>query len=115
MIIPIKTYLKVWAALLVLLAMTIGAAFLDLGRFNLPVAMLIAVTKAALILLVFMHLKGGSRLFQAAALAGVLWLAILLALTLDDYATRPEETRPRNGQVAPALTPGGTVPFGQEP
>ena len=67
MIVPVKTYLKVWAALLGLLALTIGVSFLQLGRLNLPIAMLIAVAKASLIVLVFMHIKGGSRLLHLAA------------------------------------------------
>ncbi len=90
MIVPPKTYFKVWAALLVLLLVTIGAAFLNLGAFNLPVAMLIACIKASLIVLVFMHIKGAAPLLHVAAGAGLLWLAILLALTMNDYLTRHE-------------------------
>jgi cytochrome c oxidase subunit 4 len=88
MIVPVKTYLKVWAALLGLLALTVGVSFLQLGRLNLPIAMLIAVAKASLIVLVFMHIKGGSRLLHLAAAAGLLWLAIMFVLTMNDYFTR---------------------------
>jgi cytochrome c oxidase subunit 4 len=88
MIVPVKTYVKVWAALLALLLVTVGAAFINLGPFNLALAMFIAFTKAALIVLVFMHIKGGNRLLHIAAGAGLLWLAILLVLTMNDYLTR---------------------------
>jgi len=88
MIVPAKTYFKVWGALLVLLLITIGAAFLDLGPFNLPFALLIAFTKAALIVLIFMHIKGSNPLLHLAAGAGLLWLAIMLVLTMNDYLTR---------------------------
>ena len=92
MIVPVKTYLKVWAALLGLLLITIGAAFVNLGAFNLAFAMFIAVTKAALIVLIFMHIKGSPRVLHVAASAGLLWLGILLVLTLNDYFTRTGET-----------------------
>jgi cytochrome c oxidase subunit IV len=92
MIVPVKTYLKVWAALLGLLVLTIGVAFLQLGRLNLPIAMLISVAKAALIVLVFMHIKGGSRLLHLAAAAGLLWLSIMFVLTMNDYLTRDAVT-----------------------
>jgi cytochrome c oxidase subunit 4 len=92
MIVPVKTYVKVWAVLLVLLIATIGGSFINLGAFNFPLAMLIAVTKAAFIVLVFMHIKGSARLLHVAAAAGVLWLGILLFLTMNDYLTRHEIT-----------------------
>lgn len=87
-ILSAKTYLKTWAALLALLLLTVGAAYLNFGRFNLVLALAIAGAKALLIILVFMHIKWGSRLLHVAAFAGALWLAILLALTLGDYLTR---------------------------
>ena len=71
-----------------LLLLTVGAAYVNLGAFNLVLALTIAVVKAALIVLFFMHIKWSSRLLHLAAFAGVLWLAILLAMTLGDYMTR---------------------------
>lgn len=88
MIVPAQTYFKVWGALLALLLLTIGVAFVNLGPFNLPVALGIAVIKALLIVRIFMHIKGGAPVLHVAAVAGVLWLSILLGLTMNDYVTR---------------------------
>lgn len=87
-IIEAKVYVKTWAALLALLLLTVGAAYLNLGRFNLAIALAIAIAKALIIILFFMHIRWGSRLLHLAAFAGVLWFAIMLGLTLGDYLTR---------------------------
>jgi|SRR5437016_2579848 len=83
-----KVYLGTCAALLVLLALTWTMAYVDLGPFNLIMALAIAITKALLIALFFMHIKGGSRVLRLAAVAGVMWLLILISLTLTDYISR---------------------------
>ena len=83
-----KIYFGTCIALLVLLAVTWMTAYVDLGLFNLIAALAIAIAKAILIALFFMHIKGSSRLLHFAAIAGVMWLLILIALTLADYSTR---------------------------
>ena len=62
-----------------LLALTWGIGYINLGPFNLIVALAIAITKGMLVVLFFMHIKGSSRLLHLAAAAGVLWLLIMLA------------------------------------
>jgi len=84
----IRTYIKVWAALLGLLALTVGAAYVPLGPFNTITAMSIAVTKAVIIALYFMHLRYSPRLTWVFAGAGFFWLLLLFTLALSDYATR---------------------------
>ncbi|HEY2585376.1 MAG TPA: cytochrome C oxidase subunit IV family protein [Tepidisphaeraceae bacterium] len=101
-------YIAVLLTLMALLGLTLVAAFIDLdehmarimtgwtGRphapeamyWNMGVALLIAITKAGLIILFFMHIKYGSRLAWAFAAAGFVWLGILLTLTLADYLSR---------------------------
>ncbi|MDB6146972.1 MAG: caa(3)-type oxidase, subunit [Spartobacteria bacterium] len=83
-----KLYWKLWATLMFLLALTWAIGYVDFGFFNLVIALTIALTKAVLIALFFMHIKGSSRLLHVAAAAGLLWLLIMLTLTLSDYATR---------------------------
>ncbi len=83
-----KIYFRTCAALLALLALTWGVAYVDLGSFNLIVALSIAIAKAIVIALFFMHIKGSDRLLHLVAVAGLMWLAILIALTLSDYFTR---------------------------
>jgi len=85
---PAKTYWKTFAALLLLLALTWSIGYVDLGLFNVIVALAIAITKALLVALFFMHIKGSSRLLRLAATVGVIWLLIMLSLTLGDYLTR---------------------------
>jgi len=72
----------------VLTAVTVGVARMDLGALNTIVALGIAVTKAALVILFFMHVRWQSRLIWLVVAAGVFWLAILIVLTMADVATR---------------------------
>ena len=85
---PRKTYIFVYLVLLVLLAATIGAAYIDLGMWNTVVAVTIAVVKAVLVILFFMHVKYSGNLIRLYVLAGFFWLALLIGLTLADYLTR---------------------------
>jgi cytochrome c oxidase subunit IV len=83
-----RTYWINGTALLGLLALTITAAYLNLGPFNTVVAMVIAALKAALIALFFMHLRYSKPLMWIFAGAGIFWLGIMFALALSDYLTR---------------------------
>lgn len=86
---PLATYFAVWIALLVGTGLTYWAATLDLGRFNAAVALIIATTKALLVALFFMHLKGaGEKLLKLVVICTVFFLFILLALSMADYGTR---------------------------
>jgi cytochrome c oxidase subunit IV len=87
-LVPRKVYYTVFGALLVLTAVTIAVASVDLGPLNTVVAMTIACAKATLVVLYFMHARYGSRLIWVMLGAGILWLAILIALTMGDYASR---------------------------
>jgi cytochrome c oxidase subunit IV len=83
-----KIYMRTCIALLALLALTWMIAYVDLGPFNLIVALAVAIAKAIVIALFFMHIKGSSHLLHLAAVAGVIWLLFLISLTLGDYYTR---------------------------
>ena len=87
-IVPKRTYYAIFALLMALTAVTVGVAFVDLGLMNPVVALSIAVLKASLVVLFFMHLKYGSRMVWVAGGAAIFWLGILLVLILSDYATR---------------------------
>jgi cytochrome c oxidase subunit 4 len=87
-VLSLPANLTVFAALLALLLLTIGAAYLDMGSVNTVVALAIAVCKAVLIMLYFMHLRFANRLTWVFAGAAFLWLAILIALSMSDYLTR---------------------------
>jgi len=83
-----RTYVLVAAVLLVLTGVTIAVAFLPLGSWHTPVALGIAALKTVLIGWFFMHLRVSTPTTRLAALAGLFWLAIMLAGTLDDVVTR---------------------------
>jgi cytochrome c oxidase subunit 4 len=83
-----QVYYRVFAALLVLTAMTVGVAFVDLGPLNTIIALCIAVGKALLVILFFMHVRYSTHLIWLYVAAGIIWLAHLLIFTLTDYATR---------------------------
>ena len=88
MIVPTKTYYRVGAALFVLFVLTLGAAYVDLGDLNIYVAMTIAIVKATLVVLYFMHVRYNSKITWIFAGAGFVWLVILFALTMADYHSR---------------------------
>jgi cytochrome c oxidase subunit IV len=90
----VRTYITVWVSLLVLLGLTVGAAYIPLGEFNTITAITIAVIKAVIIGLYFMHLRYSSRLNWVFAGAGFFWLLILFTLALGDYATRSRMPSP---------------------
>jgi cytochrome c oxidase subunit 4 len=83
-----KTYFIIFGALMVLTAATVLVATFDLGRLNVIVALSIAVLKATLVVLYFMHVRYSSKLTWVFVGAGFFWLAILVAFTLSDFATR---------------------------
>lgn len=86
---PIKTYIAVWLALLAGTLITYEVAKIDLGVFNAAVALIIATTKALLVALFFMHLKGAhERLLKVVVISTIFFLFILLALSMADYGTR---------------------------
>jgi len=82
------TYVRVAGALYLLLALTVACAFIDMGPFNLVVAMTIAVAKAVLVVLFFMHVRSAGGLTRVVACAGAFWLLFMCVLTLTDFLTR---------------------------
>jgi cytochrome c oxidase subunit IV len=85
---PHPTFLLVYLALLGLLALTIGAAQLQLGAFKPAVNLGIATLKAGLIAWFFMHVREGSGLVRLFSVAPLFWLVILFGLGLSDWLTR---------------------------
>jgi cytochrome c oxidase subunit 4 len=81
-------YFVVYVALMVLLGVTIGAAYFHLGNMTIVAAVGIAVVKACLIILYFMHIRFSGRTRWVFAVVGFLWLAILLTLGMTDYLSR---------------------------
>jgi cytochrome c oxidase subunit 4 len=85
---PKSVYYSIFGALMVLTAVTVFAAYVNLGNFNAPVALAIATFKATLVVLFFMHVKYSSRLTKLIVMTSLFFLLILVGETMTDYATR---------------------------
>jgi cytochrome c oxidase subunit IV len=95
-VVPVPVYLGVFAALLTLTGITVWAARHDFGALNTPVALGIAVLKAVLVILFFMHVKYSPRLTKLVVASAFVWLAIMIVGTLQDYYS------PHIGSTTPA-------------
>jgi len=83
-----KTYVWVFAALIGLTVLTTAVSFVDLGNFSVVAALAIAVAKMLLVALFFMHVRRSTQLTRLVLVGALVWLGILLAMTLTDFATR---------------------------
>jgi len=84
----VRIYIGIWIALLLLLALTCGSSFIAMGRFNLIANVAIAVAKALLVAIFFMQVLKAGHTVRLVALAGVVWLAFLVVLSVNDFAWR---------------------------
>jgi cytochrome c oxidase subunit IV len=104
-VVPISTYLLVFLALMAGTALTTGVAYIDLGPWNTPVALTIAVIKMTLVVLFFMHVKYATGLTRIVILAGFFWLAIMVTLSCSDELTRRWEIVPQGwNMIIPRLS-----------
>jgi cytochrome c oxidase subunit 4 len=84
----LATYVVIYVLLMLLLVATVIAGSIDLGVWNTVIALAIAVLKAILVVLFFMHVRHSSRMTWIFSGAAIVWLGFLIALTLTDYTTR---------------------------
>ena len=85
---PAKTYVLVWLALIALLLLTMGSAYLRLGWANGAINLAVAFVKALLVMIFFMHLRSSHYLLRIVAVAGFFWLALLIGLAFTDVGSR---------------------------
>jgi cytochrome c oxidase subunit 4 len=93
-VIASSVYVGIWAILMVLTGLTVFASYVDMGDFNIIVALTIATIKGTLVVLFFMHLYYSSKLTKVTVIAAMFFLFLLLALSLTDYLTRSWMTNP---------------------
>jgi cytochrome c oxidase subunit 4 len=93
-IIPLQTYVKVLAALLVLTALTVAASRFDFGSFNTIINLGIASIKASLVLAIFMHLKYDDKLYLVLILTSVFFLIVMYFFSVLDIFTRVVQYNP---------------------
>jgi cytochrome c oxidase subunit 4 len=88
-VVPRKTYIVVWVALMALMILTAGLSRINLGEWSTFIALAIAVIKALLVILFFMHVRyENQKIAWIVVIAGFFWLGILMALSMTDYLTR---------------------------
>jgi cytochrome c oxidase subunit IV len=84
-----KVYVVIFLSLIAGTILTVVAAFQNFGQLNIVIALAIATVKASLVVLFFMHARYSPRRTHLVIICAVFWLAIMLALTLTDYQSRP--------------------------
>ncbi len=84
----VRPLVLTFLGLMVLLALTVWGSFLNVGAWRATVAVIVAIAKALLVMIFFMHLRSSERVTWLAAGAGFLWLSILLVLTIGDFVAR---------------------------
>jgi len=120
-VLPKSIYYTIFFSLMVLTAATVGVAFVNLGALNFPVAIGIAITKATLVVLFFMHVLYSSRMTKMVVGISVFFLVTMLGLTMTDYLTRGWFTSPRGtagAGTSTTLSPGSSstlAPSNQRP
>lgn len=87
-LIPTKVYLVVWLALIAGFLASCGLALIDLGPFNVAIALGIAIGQMLLVMVYFMQLRHSSRMIWLFAATGFYWIGVLFLLGLNDYLTR---------------------------
>jgi cytochrome c oxidase subunit 4 len=114
---PKSMYYTIFGTLMVLTVVTVLAAFTDLGVMNFPVAITIAITKATLVILFFMHAKYSSQLTKLFVGMSFFFLIIMFTLTLTDYLSRGLKTYPGGsggaGYGVRTEAPAHATPAGQ--
>jgi cytochrome c oxidase subunit 4 len=88
------TYFLVFLALMAGTAITVAVTYVHLGWLNLPLALIIATTKALLVIMFFMHLKDHPKLIKVTFAAAFFFFMILIAHTLSDYLSRGQMGMP---------------------
>src|SRR5690242_13859496 len=85
---PVSLYITIFVLLMVLTLATWGVTFVHLGMFNLPVALGIAITKATLVILFFMHVYWSPKIIKVTMGMSVFFLLIMLMMVMSDYLSR---------------------------
>ena len=79
-------YVLVWLGLMALTGLTVAFAGMNIGGFTIATALFIASIKAYLVLAIFMHLRGESKMFTVFALVAAFFLIITFILLFSDYS-----------------------------
>ncbi len=106
-------YTAIFLGLIFLTVLTVGQSYVDLGRFNLIMVILIATTKASLVVSFFMHLRYDNKFNALIFLSCIFFIGVFFAYTMNDTERRGELDADQNVKVLPKTgegAPGGFVP-----
>jgi cytochrome c oxidase subunit 4 len=106
----IATYVVIYVLLMLLLIATVIAGETDLGEWNTVIALTIAVIKALLVVLFFMHVRHSSKMTWIFSSAAFLWLGFLIGLTLTDYTTRDRPIPNSTAKITYPADPPSVAP-----
>jgi len=98
------SYVGIFGVLMLLTALTVGVSRINLGDWNVVIAVLIAICKASVVVLFFMHVKYSSPLIKLTAAVGFVWLLFMFGLTFADYWGRMMIDTPKEW-ITPAPVP----------
>lgn len=87
-VVPVRVYITIFLMLMIFTALTVFASFKDFGPGNTIIAVSIAMIKASLVVLYFMHVRYNDNVVRIAVFTGFLWLGVMIVLTLSDYIAR---------------------------
>ena len=90
-----RILVAVWFALVCLTWTTVGISYIELGEWNVVVALIIALIKVSLVAWIFMGVRFSSKLTRLFVVAGLVWLTIMIIITSGDYATRQWDYQPQ--------------------
>ena len=96
---PIKTYIRIAVLLIILTVITVTVSFIDLGPYNISVALIIASIKALLVAFFFMHLFYDNKIYLIIFAMALLFLTIFLTLTMFDTSTRGAIEKEKAGPI----------------
>jgi cytochrome c oxidase subunit 4 len=98
----VGTLVAVWGALIVLTFATTAASYLELGEWNIVLAMAIALTKVSLVAWIFMGVRYSTSLTRLFCIAGLVWLVIMMIVTSSDYVSRGWQYQPQPWSAQPS-------------
>jgi cytochrome c oxidase subunit 4 len=99
-VVPPRLLLAVYGVLLVLTILTVAVTNFELGDFNVWVALAIALVKAGVVALYFMHLRWDSPFNALSLIAALFFVAIFIGIAvLDSKEYKPNYARPGGGQI----------------
>jgi cytochrome c oxidase subunit 4 len=108
-VVPVAVFSKVLGALLVLTIITVAAAQIDMGKWNIVGALGIASVKASLVIWFFMHGAYENKIIWTYVIIPFILLAIMISgvFTDDPFRAKPQPLK-SGGETTEAPAPAAS-------